>query len=81
MRENDVIGAKSLLIGIDEQRKKMVVSKKINGSVPLCVAATYGNTAMVEFLVKDCQANTEEGGDLGTLASMACGKQTHARDG
>ena len=42
VREDDVIGAKSLLIGIDEQRKKKIVSKEINGDVPLCVAARHG---------------------------------------
>ena len=41
----------------------MIVSTVVNGHVPLCVAATHGNTAMVEFLVKDCRANVEGEGD------------------
>ena len=62
--EDDVIGAKRLLVGIDEQGKKMIVSTAVNGRFPLTIAARNGNTAMVEFLVKDCHASTEEARDF-----------------
>ena len=55
--KDDVIGAKNLLVGIDEQDKKMIVSTVVDRRVPLFVAAERGNTDMVKFLVKDCQAD------------------------
>ena len=58
--KDDVIGAKNLLVGIDEQDKKMIVSAVVDRRVPLCVAAERGNTDMVKFLVKDCQADIED---------------------
>ena len=61
--KDDVIRAKRLLAGSDEQDKKMIVSTVVDGHVPLCVAATRGNTAMMNYLVKDCQANVEGEGD------------------
>ena len=60
---DDVVGAKGLLVGIDEQDKKMIAAKAQKDYAPLCIATELGSKDMVEFLVKDCQANIEEGGN------------------
>ena len=60
---DDVVGAKGLLVGIDEQDKKMIAAKAQKDYAPLCIATELGSKDMVEFLVKDCHANIEEGGN------------------
>ena len=57
---DDIICAKRLLVGIDEQDKKLFVAH--GNYAMLRVAARRGNTAMVEFLVEDGKANVGEGG-------------------
>ena len=58
--KDDVIGARSLLVGVGEQDRKSVVAKTEDRNAPLFVAAMRGNVDMVEFLVEDYHADTEE---------------------
>ena len=60
VERDDVDGARRLLVGIDEQGRKLIVAKRGNSNAPLFVAAMRGNVNMVEFLVKECLADTEE---------------------
>ena len=60
VRKDDVVGARSLLAGVDEQDRKSVVAKRNHRDAPLFEAVMRGNVDMVEFLVKECKADTEE---------------------
>ena len=57
---DDLDGARRLLVGIDEQDKKLIVAKKENSNAPLFVAAMRGNVDMVEFLAEECHADLDE---------------------
>ena len=48
-RTNDVDGARRLLVGIEEQDRKLIVAKRGNASPPLFVAAARGNVAWWNF--------------------------------
>ena len=60
----DFTGAERFLCGIDEQDKKMIFANNMEVNAMLFAAAGVGYTAMVEFLVKVCQADIEEVGQL-----------------
>ena len=62
VQTDDVVGARRLLAGVDQRDRKSIVAKRDDCDPPLFVAALQGNVDMVEFLVKECHADTEERG-------------------
>ena len=62
VQTDDVVGARRLLAGVDERDRKSIVAKRDDCDPPLFVAAKRGNVDMVEFLVEECHADTEECG-------------------
>ena len=63
MNTNDVIGALSLLEGVNQLDRKSIVARRNNGITPLFHAAIRGNVDMVECLVKEWQVDVEEFGE------------------
>ena len=59
---DDVIGARSLIFGVNEQDRRSIVANINNLNAPLFVAAMRGNVEMVKFLVNECHADKEECG-------------------
>ena len=66
---DDVIGARSLLEGVNDRDRKSIVAKSSDHDAPLFVAAMHGNVDMVECLVKEWQADMEERGLCAVLNS------------
>ena len=64
---DDVIGARSLLEGVNDQERKSIVAKSSDCEAPLFVAVMRGNVGMVECLVKEWKADMEE---LGSCMDM-----------
>ena len=63
VKTDDIVGARKLLHGIERaEDKKLIVSRRNNCNAPLFDAALRGNADMVEFLVKEFQADMEERG-------------------
>ena len=62
VHNDDVIGARSLIFGVNEEDRKSIVANINNLNAPLFVAALRGNVDMVKFLVKECKADKEERG-------------------
>ena len=62
LKVGDFTGAERFLCDIDEQDRKIMLANNKEINAMLFDAALKGNSAMVEFLVKVCQANIEEGG-------------------
>ena len=60
VQTDDVVGARRLLAGVDKRDRKSIVAKRDDRDPPLFVAAMRGNVDMVELLVKECHADTEE---------------------
>ena len=62
VHNDDIIGARSLIFGVNEQDRRSIVANINNLNAPLFVAAMRGNVEMVEFLVNECHADEEERG-------------------
>ena len=60
VRKDDVVGARRLMVGVDDRDKKSIVAKSEDRNAPLFVAVKRGNVDMVEFLVNECHADMEE---------------------
>ena len=64
---DDVVGARSLLEGVNEKDRKSIVAKSFDCNPPLFVAVMRGNVDMVECLVTEWQADMEELGGFMNL--------------
>ena len=63
VKTDDIVGARKLLHRLERaEDRKLIVSRRNNCNAPLFVAALRGNADMVEFLVKEVQADMEEQG-------------------
>ena len=62
VHNDDLIGARSLIFGVNEQDRRSIVANINNLNAPLFVAAMRGNVEMVKFLVNECHADKEERG-------------------
>ena len=69
---DDVVGARSLLEGVNDQDRKSIVAKTSDHEAPLFVAAMHGNVDMVECLVKEWRADMEELGPCMDLVDNFC---------
>ena len=72
--KDDAAGAKRLLAGIRQQEKKMIYAQCQKDFAPLFYPVKSGNKDLMEFLVRDCQANVEQSDksilySFGTLSS------------
>ena len=64
---DDVVGARSLLKGVNKRDRKSIVAKRFDCNPPLFVAAMHGNVDMVECLANEWQADMEELGGFMNL--------------